>query len=630
MTLFITKETFLKAHERFTDAIRQSTGGAPSEVMPGKMTRFATSDRRGDEAGWCKLFDDGEGGVFGCWRQGISETWQARETHSPEEKRAFAKHVQQARVEAQRLEEHQRTMCREKSAELWDRGRDADAKHAYLLAKGVKPHGLKQLRDTLMVPVRDTAGTLHGIQFIQPDGGKRFKTGTAVAGCYHAIGGKPNGKIIVCEGYATGSTIHEVTDGAVAIAFNAGNLKPVAEALRTKYPDVEIVVCADDDRLTEGNPGLARATEAAQAVGGKLAVPALPDTRGVKDSDFNDLARLCGTEAVRASIEAARVVPPITAENPAAGESESLKPGSRVHIVNVFDFMSIEFPPRENLLAPWLPVQGLAMVYAPRGIGKTHFSLGVAYAVSSGGEFLGWQATRPASVLFIDGEMPAVTLQKRIALINLSSQKDPAAPFKIITPDLQNPLAGMIDLSRPTDQRELEPALDGVDLIILDNLSTLCRSGKESEGEGWLPVQSWVLRQRAAGRSVLLVHHSGKNGEQRGTSRREDVLDTVIALRRPADYTPDRGANFEVHFEKARGIFGDDTKPFEVQLNINPSGLQEWTIKNLDKSTAEKVAALLDEGLSQTEVAEMLKLTRGAVSKARKKAGELGLLKGVS
>lgn len=324
------------------------------------------------------------------------------------------------------------------------------------------------------------------------------------------------------------------------------------------------------------------------------------------------------------------VTPLHTCKTPPEGESESLKPGSRIHVVSVLDFMSIEFPPRENLLAPWLPVQGLAMVYAPRGIGKTHFSLGVAYAVSSAGEFLGWQATRPASVLFIDGEMPAVTLQKRIALINLSSQKDPAAPFKIITPDLQDPLTGMIDLSRPADQRELEPALDGVDLIVIDNLSTLCRSGKESEGEGWLPVQSWVLRQRAAGRSVLLVHHSGKNGEQRGTSRREDVLDTVIALRRPADYTPDKGANFEVHFEKARGIFGDETKPFEAQLNINPSGLQEWTIKNLDKSTAEKVAALLDEGLTQMEIAEMLKLTKGAVSKARKRAGDLGLLKAVS
>jgi putative DNA primase/helicase len=301
---------------------------------------------------------------------------------------------------------------------------------------------------------------------------------------------------------------------------------------------------------------------------------------------------------------------------------------NKITVVDVFELMRREFPPRENLLAPWLPKQGLAMVYAPRGIGKTHFSLGVAYAVASGGVFLDWKAPRPASVLFVDGEMPAATLQGRITEINESNTKEPSAPFRIITPDLQNPETGMIDLSRRADQLELEKHLDGVELIILDNLSTLCRTGKESEGEGWLPVQEWTLRQRAAGRSVLLVHHSGKNGEQRGTSRREDVLDTVISLKLPADYTQDKGAVFEVHFEKARGIFGEDARPFEAQLAKSPiSGLQKWTIKSLDKATYEKVAAMLNEGFTPADIAETLKISKSAVSHAKKKAVGLGLMK---
>ena len=300
---------------------------------------------------------------------------------------------------------------------------------------------------------------------------------------------------------------------------------------------------------------------------------------------------------------------------------------NKITIVDVFELMSREFPPRENLLAPWLPKQGLAMVYAPRGIGKTHFSLGVGYAVASGGEFLGWKVPRPASVLFLDGEMPAATLQERIAGIHASNTKEPKAHFQIITPDLQNPEKGMIDLSRRADQLELETHLKGVELIIMDNLSTLCRTGKESEGEGWLPVQEWMLRQRAAGRSVLLVHHSGKNGEQRGTSRREDVLDSVISLKHPADYTPDKGAVFEVHFEKARGIFGEEARPFEAQLSTNPiSGLLEWTIKSLDKSTCEKVATMLNDGVTPSDIAETLKITKSAVSHAKKKANDLGLL----
>ena len=308
-----------------------------------------------------------------------------------------------------------------------------------------------------------------------------------------------------------------------------------------------------------------------------------------------------------------------TAENPAEGEQR------RITVVEAFAFMKMEFPPRENILSPWLPRQGLTMVYAPRGIGKTHFSLGVSYAVSSGNQFFSWRAPSPRGVLFLDGEMPAGVLQERLARIAVSSAGEPEAPLRIVTPDLQP--SGMIDLTKPEDQRALTPYLEGVDLIVVDNLSTLCRRGKENEGEAWLPVQEWALGQRAAGRSILFIHHAGKNGEQRGTSRREDVLDTVIALKRPGDYTPDKGACFEVHFEKARGIFGDDTKPFEAQLVTSPDEHQEWLTKPLDQSTAEKVAALLNEGISQIEIAELLGVTKGAVSKARKRAADSGLLK---
>jgi hypothetical protein len=114
---------------------------------------------------------------------------------------------------------------------------------------------------------------------------------------------------------------------------------------------------------------------------------------------------------------------------------------SRIKVIDVIDFMCLELPPRGNILAPWLPQQGLAMVFAPRGVGKTHFSLGVAYAVASGGEFLFWKAPTPRNVLFLDGEMPAVTLQERIAHIIERNEKEATALFNIITPDLQPEVA---------------------------------------------------------------------------------------------------------------------------------------------------------------------------------------------
>lgn len=297
---------------------------------------------------------------------------------------------------------------------------------------------------------------------------------------------------------------------------------------------------------------------------------------------------------------------------------------SRLRVVDITEFLSLALPPREMLLAPWLPKQGLAMAYAPRGLGKTHFSLGVAYAVASGGTFMRWAADAPRGVLFIDGEMPARVLQERLAAITVSHDKEPTAPLRIVTPDLQP--RGMIDLSRPDEQAELTPFLEDISLIIVDNLSTLCRSGKEKDGDDWLPVQGWALQQRAAGRSVLFIHHSGKNGEQRGTSRREDVLDTVVALRRPGDYTPDKGATFEVHFEKARGLYGEDTKPFEAALVTASDGRQHWVMKPLEDSTAEKVAKLLNEGIPQVDIADLLGVNKGTVSKAKSKAKDLGLI----
>ena len=290
--------------EHFKAAILKALGAAPAEIIPGKFTRFPTSDKRGDESGWCKLFQDGEGGVFGCWRQGISETWQAGRQRTDGEQAAFLLRAKQAREEAAKIEAEQRAECRKKSAELWERAREVEASHPYIQAKQIKPNGIRQLKESLLVPVRDSAGTLHGLQFIGPDGVKKFKTGTAVAGCYHAMG-KPNGKLLIAEGYATAATLHEITGYAVACAFNAGNLKSVAEALRAKFPDSALIVCADDDHATEGNPGVTKATEAAQAVDGYLATPCFPDLRGPKDTDYNDLAQLAGLEAVKASIEAA-------------------------------------------------------------------------------------------------------------------------------------------------------------------------------------------------------------------------------------------------------------------------------------------------------------------------------------
>lgn len=296
------------------------------------------------------------------------------------------------------------------------------------------------------------------------------------------------------------------------------------------------------------------------------------------------------------------------------------KPGLRA--VTVGELLTIELKPREMLLEPILAKQSLAMIYSKRGVGKTFFSLAVAHAVSTGGKFLNWNAPRPRHVLFVDGELPATSLRDRLAsIMGFSRERGHAAIgselLQLVTPDLQ---AGpMPDLATPEGQVLIEDLLQGNDLVILDNLSALCRSGKENEAESWLPVQEWALRLRQQGLSILFIHHAGKGGEQRGTSRREDLLDVVISLRHPSDYSAVEGLRCEVHFEKCRALLGADAEPFEVRLQTDVTGALVWTTRTIEDAIATRVAELAEEGRSVRDIAEELGISKSRVHRIKTK-----------
>ncbi len=293
--------------------------------------------------------------------------------------------------------------------------------------------------------------------------------------------------------------------------------------------------------------------------------------------------------------------------------------------LNVRELLELEIPPREMILNPILPAQGLVMLYAPRGIGKTHVALWMAYTIACGGEMFGnkWQCEKPYKVLFVDGEMPASTLQMRLSSIVASSEREleDVDNLKIITPDYQE--KGIPDLSILSGQEWLEPHLEGINLLILDNLSALCRSGRENESESWNPLQGWLLKLRRKGISVLFVHHAGKGGDQRGTSKKEDILDTVIVLRKPNDYDPKEGARFVVYYEKARGFYGDEAKSFEAWLK-GENGKMTWQVQEMEDLQLNSLIELYKDGLKQREIAQELGLGLGTVNRWIKRAKEEG------
>jgi len=290
---------------------------------------------------------------------------------------------------------------------------------------------------------------------------------------------------------------------------------------------------------------------------------------------------------------------------------------TRLQPLGVTDFLRLDIKPREMLLGPVLPQKGLVMLYGVRGTGKTMVALGLAYAIATGTRFLKWHADKPRKVLLVDGEMPAAALQERLSWYALGTNADPGDNLRILCGDLIE-LGGVGNVGNPKVQAELEPHLAGVDLLILDNLSTLTAVIRDNDAESWSPIQEYLLRLRRRNISAVIVHHANKGGQQRGTSRREDVLDTVISLRRPSDYEPVNGARFEVHIEKGRGMTGDALKPFEAKFEVRDNAAF-WTTREIEDAKLAEIKMLVEDGMKTNKIAEMVGLSRAQTFRLVKK-----------
>ncbi|HKN11754.1 MAG TPA: AAA family ATPase [Candidatus Binatus sp.] len=301
----------------------------------------------------------------------------------------------------------------------------------------------------------------------------------------------------------------------------------------------------------------------------------------------------------------------------ASDDAEGLK------ALDAEELLNLQLSPREFVLAPVIRERDSVMIYSWRGTGKTHLGLAVAYAIASVGKVLRWEAPRPRRVLYVDGEMPATAVQERLANIVKGSEKEPAPGFlKIITPDAQD--LPIPNLASPEVQNRFDRLYaDSVEVVVFDSISTLFRGGRENEAESWTPAQEWALRLRRKGIAVFFQHHEGKGGAQRGTSRREDTLDTVIHLVRPANYEPAEGARFNVIFEKTRGIMGDAVKPFEAKLEVR-DGRAEWTTRDIEDVTLAQAREMFKDGMSVRDVAEELKISKSKAHRLRNKLKDEG------
>jgi len=279
---------------QFVDAMN-AAGIAPADfgaiVADGLLHRFrVTGDKPGTLNGFYVLHDDGvPAGHFGSWKHSVSQSWCAidRDSLTPAQREDNRRRMEASRKAAVDLRAKQNKSAAERAAYIWDRAKPAPDDFPYLVNKGVQP-GIARIKgDVLVLPVTDVEGNMRSLQFIGEEGSKRFLTGGQKKACFIVVNDPDNARrIMICEGYATAATLAEnMPDVTVVAALDAGNLQPVAEAIRKKYPDTDLVIACDFDAI-----GQEKGHAAARAAGA-LVLP-VPANLPAHVTDWNDYAAL--------------------------------------------------------------------------------------------------------------------------------------------------------------------------------------------------------------------------------------------------------------------------------------------------------------------------------------------------
>lgn len=626
-------------------------------IADGKIHRFhVEADAPKSENGAYFLHLNGiPNGKFGTWKDGsngLDHKWIAKPEKelTPEEREALKRQQEEdkRRWEAEhKRREEEKKQKQDEAAKLavknWEAG-DADpehvGQHSYILAKGIQPHGARistskdHYSGWLMYPRRNVHDEIRNLQFISGTGEKRPVTGGEVNGTYTFFSGNLDSlECDISEGIATALSILKATGHHVIVTFGKSNMPKVAQAIKDRmkadpefFKGMRFLVCADND--ADGG-GEKCAKEAAQILDCAVVFPHFTEKQIAeygrthvttdKDgkpkagipTDFNDLHQLAGQDEVKHQIEVV------------TGEEQKLEP----IVLTGKEFLSLEIPPKQYVLEPVIPLKGLIMMFADRGMGKTFAMLYMAFAIASGGNVFRWCAPKPRKVFYIDGEMPDIDMQTRMREADETGMYPGwQENLEILNWDRQEPNDYyMPNLATDEGRAYIAECVERAEVIVIDSINTTMRFKDSNCEDDWKPVQDWLKRLRAAGKTVVLLHHTNKVGGSRGTSAREDVLDTVIKLERPVDYTEDQGARFVVRLTKARGVCGEQALPFEAWLK---NGLWEIAPVTIPDKPSRKDPAkefledLLSEGpmpfKQLVEKAKAHGISRSALYEAKK------------
>jgi hypothetical protein len=293
-------------------------------------------------------------------------------------------------------------------------------------------------------------------------------------------------------------------------------------------------------------------------------------------------------------------------------------------VVRSSQLAALSLSPRRPLLGDWLCEGDYGIIFAPRGVGKTWLALLIAKAVGTGARVGEWVAPNPAKVLYIDGEMPADLMRDRDK--GLGSGEVEFLNHAILFDRTEK----ILNITEPAVQAAILSRCirDNIRLVVLDNLSTLASGIKENDSFEWERLHNWLLQFRRHKIAVILIHHAGRSGEIRGTSKREDAAFWVIALDDAKKQADDkRGARFISRFTKPSRNTQDEVLPFEWHVVTDPV-TGEVSVACKAAQTMDVFRQLVDEGVTEcNQLAGEMRVSPGTISKWAKKAMNEGWLR---
>lgn len=493
-----TTELAIHPREAFFSVLREYGLEIEHIDTSGDIVRCGIAGTKSGQSkpGWYVYYDgvDISSGAYGDWRTGESLDWCSinRDTLTPVQRQEYRDQVdrQKRKAEAQRAAEADRVAGEAQA--LIDRLPLAVA-HDYLTRKAIKPYGVYMDNTALVVPVRNIHGDIRSIQRIYSNSDKYFMAGGQTAGCFHLIGQAFTEPTYMVEGYATGATIHDITGKAAIVAFNAGNLKKVVNAFRGAGNQHQLVIAADNDRKTDGNPGITAANKAADGQYGIKVV--CPSFQGGEGSDFNDLMAEQGADAVGRQLK---------------GAPEECS--RRLRLLHISELGDLE--PTDWLIDNHLPADGFGVLYGPSANGKSFVAIDMGLCVASGKQWHGRDVGQGA-VVYVCGEGKK-GIHKRIAAWSKHHGIDKNSIKFYVS---SKPVPMLDDDALAEFNREIVDLVKNVGkvhTVIIDTLNRNFGAGDENTTKDMTKfVMSCTSIQHDIQSTVLVVHHSGLQDSQR-------------------------------------------------------------------------------------------------------------------